>query len=184
MLDLGSGLGGASRAMKKRGWQVIMVDINPDFQPDIVADLRQFHYTEPRPDLVWCSPPCDEFAKFAMPCWYNPAELPAPDMSLVKACKRIIDECQPRYWIIENVRGAVPFFEPLLGKPASIFRPYFLWGHFPNIGKPGGWGIKTKKLSSTAKAKRAEIPMQLSLAIAISIENQMELPFQFSIIPC
>lgn len=71
-----------------------------------------------------------------MPCWYNLADLPAPDMSLVKACKRIVDECQPRYWIIENVRGAVPFFEPLLGKPAGIFRPYFLWGHFPNIGLP------------------------------------------------
>ena len=177
MLDLCSGLGGASQAMKKRGWQVITIDINPNFKPDIVADLRQFHYTGPRPDLIWCSPPCDEFAKFAMWCWYDTSKLPEPDMSLVLACQRIIDEIQPRFWVIENVAGAVSFFNPILGKPAKILRPYYFWGYFPNFGQPRGWGIKTKNLSSSAKAKRAEIPMQLSLAIAIAIENQLELPY-------
>jgi len=173
MLDLGSGLKGASQAMSNRGWDVVSVDINPDFEPDIVADLRNWSYSGPRPDLVWCSPPCTEFAKFAMPCWYDPAELPNPDMSIVRACKRIVDETNPRFWIIENVRGAVPFFEPLLGKPAAIFRPYFLWGYFPDLGKPGGWKTKTKHISSSSKAIRAMIPEQLSNAVALAIERQM-----------
>ena len=36
MLDLCSGLGGASKAMKERGWDVITVDVNPEFSPDVL----------------------------------------------------------------------------------------------------------------------------------------------------
>ena len=178
MLDLGAGLCGASQAMKARGWNVITMDIDPDFNTDVVADMRTWSWTGDRPDLVWCSPPCTEFAKFAMPCWYPPETLPPPDMSLVIACKRIVDECNPRYWIIENVRGAVPFFAPILGKPTEVHRPYFLWGHFPPLGntKRHTFGTKSKHLSSSAKAERARIPESLSLAVAIAIERQLELP--------
>lgn len=176
MLDLGSGLGGASQVMKERGWQVVTVDINPDFKPDIVADLREFSWSGPRPDLVWCSPPCTEFAKFAMPCWYDTKSLPEPDMSLVLACRRIADECEPRYWVIENVAGARDWFKPVLGEPSAVFRPYYFWGYFPDLGKPNGWGKKTKHLSSTAKAERARIPYQISRALALAVELQAELP--------
>lgn len=40
MLDLFSGLGGASQVMVERGWKVIRVDIESRFKPDIVADVR------------------------------------------------------------------------------------------------------------------------------------------------
>lgn len=178
MLDLGAGLGGASQAMRERGWRVVTVDIDQRFAPDVVADLRDWSWDGERPDLVWASPPCTEFAKFAMPCWYPPATLPDPDMGVLLACKRIIDECNPRYWIIENVRGAVPFFAPVLGAPTAVYRPYFLWGHFPPLGDVGRhtFSAKTKKLSSSAKASRALIPRTLSLAVARAIERQMELP--------
>ena len=33
MLDLCCGLGGASRAMRERGWEVVTVDIVPEFNP-------------------------------------------------------------------------------------------------------------------------------------------------------
>lgn len=176
MLDLGSGLKGASQAMVERGWEVVTVDINPAFEPDIVADLRQWSWHGARPDLIWCSPPCDQFAKFAMWCWYDVSTLPQPDMSIVLACKRIIDEVMPRYWIIENVAGARQFFDPILGSP-TIFRPYYFWGHFPDLGKiRRTWGKKTKHLSSTAKAERAKIPTQISRAISLAVEYQSLLP--------
>src|SRR3990167_1895488 len=174
MLDICSGLEGASAAMQERGWEVVTIDNDPSFKPTIIADARLWSWNGRRPDLVWCSPPCTEFAKFAMPCWYDPKELPDPDMNIVLGCKRIIDECQPRFWIIENVRGAAPFFAPLLGRP-RVYRPYFLWGYFPPLGRVGGWGAKTKKLSSSARAERAKIPYRLSLAIARAIELQHEL---------
>jgi hypothetical protein len=177
MLDIGAGLGGASQMMKKRGWKVVTMDIDPKFGTDIIADMLTWSWKGQRPDLVWCSPPCDMFSKFAMPCWYNINELPEPDMSLVIACKRIIDECNPRFWIIENVRGAAKFFEPVLGAPAEVYRPYYLWGKFPHLGNVGSreWKPKTKRLSSTAKALRAKIPESLSLAVALIIEHQPEL---------
>jgi site-specific DNA-cytosine methylase len=178
MLDLCAGLQGASQVMRANGWQVVTLDYDPSFGCDITTDVRTWHYTGPRPDLIWASPPCDEFAKFAMPCWYLPETLPPPDMSLVIACKRIVDECNPRYWIIENVRGAVSFFDPLLGRPAEVYTPYFLWGHFPPLGnvKRHLFGTKTKHLSSSAKAARAKIPESLSRAVMLAIEEQPELP--------
>jgi hypothetical protein len=172
MLDLGCGLKGASKAFKARGWDVVTLDIDPRFEPDIVADMRTWSTSE-HFDFIWASPVCTEFAKFAMPCWYPADTLPAPDMSLVIASKRIIDECRPRYWVIENVRGAVPFFAPLLGAPALVLYPYFLWGYFPPIGVKRTWGTKTKHLSSSAKAERARIPEEISLALAVAIERQM-----------
>ena len=54
MLDLFSGLGGASKAMKERGWEVITVDNNPKFNPDICIDIREYHYSGPTPcTRVW-----------------------------------------------------------------------------------------------------------------------------------
>ncbi len=177
MLDLGSGLKGASQAMVERGWQVVTVDINPEFEPDIVSDLREFSWNGPRPDLVWCSPPCDQFAKFAMWCWYDVSKLPKPDMSLVLSCKRIVNECNPRYWIIENVAGAKDWFRPVLGNPTLVLRPYYFWGHFPDFGDiRRTWGKKTKHLPSTAKAERAKVPAEISRALALAVEHQAVLP--------
>ena len=130
MLDLFSGLGGASQAMKNRGWHVITVDINPDFQPDIVADVRDWHWHGQRPDLLWASPPCNEFAREFMP-WSSTGR--DPDRSLVQATLRIVAEAWPRYWILENVRGAVSWIYPLLGSPRTIIGAFYLWGFFPPL---------------------------------------------------
>lgn len=171
MLDLGSGLGGANQAMKDRGWQVVTVDINSDFEPDVIADLRQWSWNGSRPDLIWASPPCDEFAREFMP-WIKTGN--KPDLSIVLACKRIIDECQPRFWIIENVKGAISWFRPILGDYRTCYDPFYLWGYFPDLGD---FKVQTKKqrYSSKQKAERAMIPYQLSLAVALAIEHQPEL---------
>ena len=153
IIDLCCGLGGASQAMKDRGWKVISVDIERKFKPDIVADVRLLTLKNIQPLLVWASPPCGEFAREWMP-WTKTGE--KPDMSIVKACYEIILEIKPIFWCIENVQGAVKYFKPLLGKPRAIHKPYFLWGNFPN-----NWKIK--------------ITYEISLAIAMSIEANLEL---------
>jgi len=100
-------------------------------------------------------------------------------MKLVEAAKRIIDELQPKYWVIENVRGAIPHFEKLLGKPRQIIHDrWILWGNFPllcvnpdwNVGrwhKQQIWG--TEEL---AMNKRSLIPIEISEAMLSAIENQ------------
>lgn len=171
MLDICAGLGGASQAMRARGWDVLTLDYDAAFECDVTADIRTWHYTGPRPDLIWCSPPCDDFARHWMP-WQR-KRLPAdsrPSLELVNACKRLIAEVQPRYWVIENVRGAVPY----LGQPQTVVGPFHLWGHFPNVGQPTLGGRKKESYSSKQKAERAKIPAALSEAMALAVERSLE----------
>ena len=163
-LDLCSGLGGASQAMHDRGWTVVTVDIDPSFNPTIVADIHTWSWTGPRPDLIWCSPPCTEFSKQSLP-WCDHSQ--RPNLDLVNACRRIIRECQPPAWIIENVKGAIPF----LGKPTASYHPYHLWGNFPPLGLVDLSRIQRKE-PRHGSARRALIPYPLSLATAKAIEMQ------------
>ncbi len=160
-----------SRIFAQRGWDAITLDIDQRFKPDIVADIRDYKYEGPRPDLMWFSPPCDEFAREFMP-WCRTGK--APDLSIVKACIAIAETVQPRYWVIENVIGAQTWFRPFLGEPRYKNRPIYLWGFFPEIRayfKP-----KNKESMSSARAiERAMIPPELSVALACAVERQAAL---------
>jgi hypothetical protein len=171
MLDLCAGLGFASRAMKQRGWDVITLDYDARFNCDITADVRDFHYTGLRPDLIWASPPCDEFAREFMP-WCATGKTPSTD--LVEACWRIIQEVRPRYWVIENVKGSVKYISAILGQPAYVCNPFYLWGNFHDISHVHVKSHK-EKLSSSRAAERAMIPLELSWAMASAIEWQPQL---------
>jgi hypothetical protein len=169
MLDIGAGLGGASQSMRARGWDVVTVDVEPRFNPDIVADIRDFVWHGARPDLVWISMPCTEFSRESMP-WCRTGN--EPDMSLVLAGKRFIETCQPRYWVMENVRGALHYFRPYFGEPAARVGPFFLWGNFPPLGTIKRDYKKKESYGSKQRAERAKIPAGLSLALAQAIEWQ------------
>jgi len=169
MLDLCSGLGGASQPMLDRGWRVIRVDINPRFESDIVTDVQNWTWKGKTPDLIWASPPCVEFARESMP-WSRTGRRPSLDIML--ACKHIIDETKPRYWVIENVRGAVKWFAPHLGNPRLVFNPYYLWGWFPLFGFDTT-GLKSKEsYHSSDRDLRALIPYRLAENLAIAVEAQ------------
>src|SRR5208282_5306335 len=118
-LDLCSGLGGASQPALDRGWRVIRVDIDPRFKPTIVADVRALPLKPFHVDVLWASPPCQEFSKFGLRCFFpNP---PAPDLSLVQGIWEFIDFLRPRYWVVENVWASRPWltkiFGPVRAKP-------------------------------------------------------------------
>jgi len=165
MLDLCCGKKGASKAMSDRGWSVITLDNDQSFSPDILADIRTWVYQGERPDLLWASPPCNEFSREFM-VWSRTGT--APDLSIYWAIKRIIFQVQPRFWILENTRGAVPYF----GKPSWVIYPYYFWGFFPKLINFRFTNRRNKEsFSSHDKAERAAIPYDMSLAFAISIER-------------
>jgi hypothetical protein len=166
MLDLFAGLGGASEAMKARGWEVVTVDNDPRFNCTHTADLANWSYSGPPVDLIWASPPCTEFSRESMP-WCRTGT--APSLALVAASWRIIREMRPTWWVIENVRGATKHLNPLLGEPRS-YGPFFLWGQFPEF-RCRILPFK-EKLSSERRAERAKVPMALSLALARACESQ------------
>jgi site-specific DNA-cytosine methylase len=169
MLDLCAGLGGASQAMRDRGWDVITLDNDPRFGCEITADLRTWTWHGERPDLIWLSDPCTEFSRESMP-WCKTGA--TPDLSVVLAGLRVIRAARPRYWVRENVRGSVSWVRPFLGEPREIHGPFYLWGNFPPLGKPQLKMRKKESYSSTQPAERAKVPYAVSQALAVAIEQQ------------
>ena len=170
MVDLFSGRGGASKVMRERGWRVLTVDIDPSFRPDVVADIRKLPLRlGARPDLLWASPPCTEFSRKSMPpSWFPDA--PEPDLSCIEATWAAVHALRPKFWIMENVRGAIPY----LGRPRLFVQPIALWGEFPPLQIRRRWIPKYYRRHYTAGAYdpslRAEIPEDLSWAVASAIE--------------
>lgn len=148
-LDLCSGLGGASQPALDRGWKVIRVDIEPKFKPDIVADVRALPL-QPFPiDVLWASPPCTEFSKHGLRCFYpNP---PEPDLSVALGVKAEIARLDPAFWVVENVWASRPWLTKIFGPVRNRPPGHALWSNLmfllPNIephkGKVAGnkrWG--------------------------------------------
>ncbi len=178
MIDLFSGLGGASQAMIDRGWQVWRVDIDSGFEPDICCDVRDFLelnediYRIYEPDLIWASPPCDEFSKSHKP-WYG---FPVPSeesIELIYAVLRIVRKLRPKLWILENVVGA----QRWLGKAPYHCGAFYLWGWFPfeKLRLPHSIGHGKARLFPSEKRKvlRAKIPYELSKAVALVAEETL-----------
>jgi site-specific DNA-cytosine methylase len=161
MLDLFSGLGGASQAMRDRGWTVVTIDNDPRFKPRVVADARRI-VLRARPDLLWASPPCAEFSRLDQP-WYPKHD--HPDLSCVLAVHHWVRELDPRYWILENVRG----LQRWIGPARQHFGPIYLWGNFPLVlAHVRPW---KQRISGRCKDLRAKIPYELSLNIALVLER-------------
>ena len=169
MLDLFSGLGGASEAARDRGWDVVTVDINPDFGPSHICDVTKF-VPDGRFHFVWISPPCDEFARESMP-WCRTGK--TPSMDLVVAGLNVCGSVNPPLWCLENVRGAAKYISPLVGKP-TVTGPFYLWGGLPKSFVVPAIDHFKERLSSSRKAERAKVPYALSLAMILAAERDLE----------
>ena len=192
IIDLCSGLGCATQAFKDRGHEVFTVDIDSFFNPDLCADIRnispeQFPF---KPDFIWASPPCTQFTlanPYAGPCKTRKA-----DLSIVKACLKLIEYVNPSFWILENPRACLRHY---IGKPTiTVFysdygfyckKPTDLWGFFPWFWarSPPTKNLKKFETSSHTtpytQAKRACVPYPLSLALWLSIEQILNKGVQF-----
>ena len=66
VLELFKGTGSVGRVFTANGCDVVSLDVEARFQPDIVANVLRFDYRAAfRPgefDYVWASPPCTEFS--------------------------------------------------------------------------------------------------------------------------
>jgi hypothetical protein len=162
VLDLFCGLKGWSAAFTD--CDVETLDIEARFNPTYCMDVRDFH--PKHYDLVLASPPCQEYSKWNMRCFYpNP---PIPDETLWNEALRVIAEATPMYWVVENVQGARLFH------PGCVMHcgPRYLWGNFPLFppfkttkgyvaSRNGKGGVPTYR----NPALKAEIPYKLSKAM-------------------
>ena len=199
MLDLFSGLGGASEAMiRDPKWTVMRIENNPllmgvpntesidvlEFRDTLATMVDEGYVPEPV-DVLWASPPCVEFSlAYSAPqsVATRNGEDYNPNMDLLIATIEIIEMIQPRYWIIENVRGAKKWFKPFLGDQNQVINhAIFLWGKYPSLGqieidsKMKGDGSSADPLRPN---KRALIPYEISSALKNAVESQTTL-YQF-----
>jgi len=82
---------------------------------------------------VFANPPCTEFS---IARTGGVARNPEEGMKLVRECQRIIQECNPTFWVIENpATGALRNY---LGKPDYAYQPW--WYGSPWTKKTALWG--------------------------------------------
>ena len=188
MVDLCSGLGGASQPMVDNGWDVLRFDNNPllsEVPYTRIFDILKMPDFEEAQwiDLIWASPPCVEFSlAYSSPKSKarrngSPYE---PNLELMLKCKEIIEQSNPRYWVIENVIGAIKDFTPYLGTPRQIIGPFVLWGNFPYIHLPPGFqhskALNDKTSTHPLRSNwKALIPYPLADSLRIAVEEQQSI---------
>lgn len=196
MLDLFSGLGGASEAMVQNGWEVQRIENNPllsevphttlksvfELRDELVEMERSGFTPTEQIDVVWASPPCTEFSL----AYSSPQSIALregrdyePDLEPLRATIEIIRILKPRYWVIENVRGSIKWFKPILGEQVKVINhSIILWGNFPSFANPT---IESKfKNEGSSRCplranRRALIPLAVSNELRKAVENQRTL---------
>ena len=178
-IDLFCGLGGWTKGFLLEGYEVHGFDIvrHPGY-PGIFheADVRvlarvvlERHLSGwygliKRAAVVLASPPCDDYSRWDQP-WPNVVKnRKDPDRDLWRAAEEIARITSVPL-ILENVRGAQKFH----GVARWHFGKQYLWGDVPALmPKVFGQnaGRQKQSLSSSRKAERAEIPLELAQHIA------------------
>ena len=196
ILDLYSGLGGFSEAfMNDENYEVLRLEINPllsEVENTEIMDCKHFlhelrklkdeGFEHERPYAILAAPPCTEFSLgFNSPrskaARSGTLETYEPDMSHLLTILEIVRLLNPRYWIVENVSGACPYFEPILGRHSWTNRSCYLWGKFPALGTVLTSKLAKDKIGSGVMQHnlRSLVPIEISQAIKEAFENQMTL---------
>jgi hypothetical protein len=135
-----------------RGHQVITLDNDRRFEPDVCEDILAWNERSvPKPDVVLASPPCEGFTVMNIGRnWTGPTDVPADQpktetarmgLRLVERTLEVIAELTPAFWVVENPRAKLrklPIVKPYEMRTVTYcqyglttMKPTDLWGGFP-----------------------------------------------------
>jgi len=196
MLDLCSGMGGASEYFVRMGWDVVRIENNPELAlvpGTTIVDIFEWDYEAEEPfDFIWFSPPCTEFSTA-----YNAPRSIAeragedylPDLTILVKGIEIIDffkmhrnpDSGDLKWCIENVSGASKWFNEIIGAPPwQIVGPFHLWGNFPRLIVDYDWTHNKRDYAENTEGgpgysraqRRGKIPLEISKKMYDSLTGQ------------
>ena len=115
-----------------------------------------------------------------------------PCLDLVFAIQAILDHVRPRYYVVENVRGAIPYFDDIFGPYSQRVESFYLWGRFPALwmdpsfthSKYDNDTLSTDPLRAN---RRGYVPIEISRAVLNTVATQttlldrvsrVQIPFQ------
>lgn len=112
ILDLCGGTGSWSRPYKEAGYDVRLITL-PEY------DVRTYEPPEGVYGIL-AAPPCTEFS--VLNCKAEARERkPEEGLKIVIACLRIIQQCNPKWWALENPVG---YLREYMGRPSMTFQPW------------------------------------------------------------
>ena len=205
VVDLFCGLGGWSSAFKERGHDVFTLDKSKRFTPTLCRDILDVKASDlpQRPDIILASPPCEGFSRLRYAFNWKRDEVGQLKAISVKSNLGIkilqktialIEEIQPRYFIIENPVGAMRRMPEISGLERRTItycqygekaqKPTDLWGGFPpglilrppcKAGSPchtsAAGAAKGAVVTASDAAHRAVVPYALSLDVCLALEE-------------
>jgi len=177
VLDLFCGYGGWSDGFFADDWEILGIDNERSVRSWYPYDLLLQDILTLDPgrltgqfDVIVASPPCTEFSTAI---W--PKRLEQPNMDCVNMVKTIVARAKPKYWVMENVRGAIKY----LGTPKLRYFPWYFWGNFPQFLKYAerapNKGTKKGGVRWFRDPRRvAMIPLEISVPLAKSCRSAIE----------
>lgn len=111
LLELFCGTKSIGREFEKLGFEVVSIDIDPQFEPTICSDILAVDpRTLGRFDAVWASPPCNAFTVALIGRnWYHDHtpknDLARQGLEILTRTVDIIQTVDPMMFWIENPRG-------------------------------------------------------------------------------
>lgn len=205
VLDLFSGLNGWGDPWMDRGHEVFAIDNDPRFGADLVRDILDVKLKDIpwKPDVILASPPCTAFTVMRIGHNWNHDHSPktpsaVEGLMLVRKALWMIEELEPRFWVMENPRGKLRKLSPMTMyerrtvtycqygdsrmKPTDLWSS--MWDRLPSLKlrtickngdpchtrAPRGSTTATQGLPSDVAAK---IPEDLSLAFCEAAERDL-----------
>ena len=112
ILDLCGGSGSWSKPYKENGYDVRLITL-PEY------DVRDYVPPENVYGIL-AAPPCTEFSVLNCKAENRERDF-EKGLEIVNACLKIIKECNPKFWALENPVG---YLRKYLGKSKLIFQPW------------------------------------------------------------